>query len=127
MQYVFSPLSHVYHRDPSRYPMQQKQKQPIIIETHNTINPRVVVVDLYLLQTTSFLRKYIAFIDIIISWILSCVVSRRRVICCIGGGPLVGWKALAAHHSQFVWFRKLFIIFSSYLYVNTLKKVRLLT
>lgn len=41
--------------------------------------------------------------------------------CCVAlGGPAVAWPALRAHASQFVWFRKLFVLFSSYVYVNTL-------
>jgi N-acetylglucosaminylphosphatidylinositol deacetylase len=33
------------------------------------------------------------------------------------------WRAMSIHHSQFVWFRKLFVLFSSYGFVNTFTKV----
>ena len=35
--------------------------------------------------------------------------------------PWVTFKALACHHTQFVWFRKLFIIFSRYTWVNSFR------
>lgn len=33
--------------------------------------------------------------------------------------PRPSFGSLSLHHSQFVWFRKLFIIFSRYTFVNT--------
>ena len=36
--------------------------------------------------------------------------------------PSLNWNAMASHASQFVWYRRLFVIFSSYTYVNKLKK-----
>lgn len=32
-------------------------------------------------------------------------------------------KAMAAHESQYVWFRKLYMIFSRYTFINTLQEV----
>ena len=32
--------------------------------------------------------------------------------------PWINWKAMVAHQSQFVWYRRLFVIFSCYTYVN---------
>ena len=32
--------------------------------------------------------------------------------------PVLNWKAMATHRSQFVWYRRLFVIFSSYTYCN---------
>ncbi len=32
--------------------------------------------------------------------------------------PFLVWKAMKAHHSQFVWYRRLFVVFSRYSYVN---------
>lgn len=37
--------------------------------------------------------------------------------------PSLNWKAMAAHHSQFVWYRRLFVVFSCYTYVNSLKQI----
>lgn len=33
------------------------------------------------------------------------------------------WLSMKAHRSQFVWFRKLYIIFSRYVYINTFKEL----
>mmetsp|Transcript_2853 Transcript_2853/g.6065 ORF Transcript_2853/g.6065 Transcript_2853/m.6065 type:complete len:328 (+) Transcript_2853:34-1017(+) len=32
--------------------------------------------------------------------------------------PMLNWKAMATHRSQFVWYRRLFVVFSSYTYCN---------
>lgn len=39
--------------------------------------------------------------------------------------PLINWKAMASHYSQFVWYRRLFVIFSCYTYRNRLRAVML--
>jgi N-acetylglucosaminylphosphatidylinositol deacetylase len=38
--------------------------------------------------------------------------------------PWLNWKAMATHESQFVWYRRLFVVFSCYTYVNKLKPIR---
>lgn len=35
--------------------------------------------------------------------------------------PLLIWRAMAAHHSQFVWYRRLSVLFSRFSYHNTLR------
>jgi len=37
--------------------------------------------------------------------------------------PILVWRAMAAHHSQFVWYRRLSVMFSRYTYINDLEKV----
>ncbi len=37
--------------------------------------------------------------------------------------PFLVWSAMRAHYTQFVWYRRLFVIFSSYSYTNTLHAV----
>ena len=37
--------------------------------------------------------------------------------------PALNWRAMASHTSQFVWYRRLFVVFSCYTYVNTLKRI----
>lgn len=64
------------------------------------------------------LLKFIGPFGILLALIARMI--RPQTLCCIGGGPLLGWECLAAHHSQFVWYRKLFMTCSQYLYVNTL-------
>mmetsp|Transcript_15133 Transcript_15133/g.22323 ORF Transcript_15133/g.22323 Transcript_15133/m.22323 type:complete len:303 (-) Transcript_15133:153-1061(-) len=38
--------------------------------------------------------------------------------------PLLVWKAMAAHYSQFVWYRRLSVVFSRYTYCNVLREIR---
>jgi N-acetylglucosaminylphosphatidylinositol deacetylase len=38
--------------------------------------------------------------------------------------PWLNWKAMATHESQFVWYRRLFVVFSCYTYVNKLCPIK---
>jgi N-acetylglucosaminylphosphatidylinositol deacetylase len=38
--------------------------------------------------------------------------------------PSLNWKAMATHASQFVWYRRLFVVFSCYTYVNRLERIK---
>ena len=37
--------------------------------------------------------------------------------------PSLVWRAMAAHASQFVWYRRLFVVFSRYTYINDLSRL----
>ena len=37
--------------------------------------------------------------------------------------PILVWKAMAAHYSQFVWYRRLSVLFSRYTYINDIEKM----
>lgn len=37
--------------------------------------------------------------------------------------PRLNWKAMTTHQSQFVWYRRLFVVFSCYTYVNKLQRI----
>ena len=65
--------------------------------------------ELYTLHTVHFLRKYIAYSDIGL-----CDVSQYH---CFNANPAAAMSALAIHHTQFVWFRRLWVIFARYTYV----------
>jgi N-acetylglucosaminylphosphatidylinositol deacetylase len=38
--------------------------------------------------------------------------------------PTLNWRAMATHRSQFVWYRRLFVVFSRYTYYNRLRRLR---
>lgn len=65
-------------------------------------------------------RKYSFLFDLLLSIGLSnhwCILNWtdfRRV-----------QKAMHAHYSQMVWFRRLYIIFSRYMVINTLREIQL--
>ncbi len=69
--------------------------------------------NLLFLQTFNIVRKYSSFVDIL--W------QREEDECYTTFDPRDSVNSLACHYSQFVWFRKLFIGFSSYTFVNSLK------
>ncbi len=43
---------------------------------------------------------------------------------CLNDNPCRTYRAILAHISQFVWYRRLFILFSRYTYLNTLRRVQ---
>ncbi|CAJ1958970.1 unnamed protein product [Cylindrotheca closterium] len=78
------------------------------------------------------IRKYIPML----SWIyllLSLIFSQYRNISIQSKDtqcriyrchePNLNWNAMATHHSQFVWYRRLFVVFSCYTYANVLRKM----
>ncbi|TRY79452.1 hypothetical protein TCAL_07558 [Tigriopus californicus] len=72
----------------------------------------------YCLRSVNMLRKYSFMFDLPMSFILSPFSYIAS---------LQDWltiqKAMASHHSQYVWFRKLYMIFSRYVLINTLDQI----
>ncbi|KAG9411634.1 N-acetylglucosaminyl-phosphatidylinositol de-N-acetylase [Aphanomyces cochlioides] len=69
----------------------------------------------YTLDSTPLWRKYLGLLDIVfVSLSNSAVVAIA---------PWVNYQAMALHHSQFVWFRRLFVVFSRYTFINTLTRL----
>lgn len=64
------------------------------------------------LDSTSLLRKYIGVLDILLSFLLGTFVILNLKF-------WVLYVAMKQHKSQFVWYRRLFILFSRYSFVNT--------
>uniref|UniRef100_A0A8C2BW58 N-acetylglucosaminylphosphatidylinositol deacetylase n=1 Tax=Cyprinus carpio TaxID=7962 RepID=A0A8C2BW58_CYPCA len=71
------------------------------------------------LHSISLLRKYVSVLELPVSWLLP------SDFCCI-----IGWeeykhakKAMFCHHSQLLWFRRLYILFSRYMLVNTFQAI----
>ena len=73
---------------------------------------------LYVLESVNIIRKYVQLLDLPISllsasyWYLITYDQKNNIK-----------KAMAAHESQYVWFRKLYMIFSRYTFINTLQEV----
>ncbi|CAD8060953.1 unnamed protein product [Paramecium primaurelia] len=70
----------------------------------------------FLLETTNILRKYSSILDFFVSSILNDNLMVNLNI-------FKAWRSMQIHHSQFVWYRKLFVVFSRYAYINTLIKI----
>lgn len=75
---------------------------------------------LFTLDSVNVCRKYTFLFDLLLSMALSsnwCVLNWRdfrRV-----------QRAMWAHRSQMVWFRRLYILFSRYVVINTLREVQI--
>ncbi|XP_037493180.1 probable N-acetylglucosaminyl-phosphatidylinositol de-N-acetylase isoform X2 [Jatropha curcas] len=75
------------------------------------------------LVSTNILRKYSGSLDVWLSMLSASKYSKRAMHCLVNEQPHKSFHAMAEHSSQWVWFRKLFVAFSSYTYVNTLRKI----
>ncbi|GAB2219746.1 hypothetical protein Droror1_Dr00007383 [Drosera rotundifolia] len=76
------------------------------------------------LVSTNILRKYSGPVDIWISMLFAMPHLNKEAHCLLNEHPVRSYRAMAQHASQWVWFRKLFVSFSSYTYVNTLQKIK---
>ena len=80
------------------------------------------------LDSTVMLRKYLGAGDVVVSILLRVArtVARREAVAYSFASPLGALhclQALKQHSSQLVWFRYVFVIFSRYSYLNTLRKM----
>ena len=66
----------------------------------------------YFLRSVNILRKYIPPLDILLSLFDSPILAVNTQ------DPLLSLRIMRLYHSQNVWFRKLFSVFSRYSYVN---------
>lgn len=78
------------------------------LKQHRSTFPQI---QMWELESTSIFRKYLGIIDIIF--------SSRSPYAAVNINPILPFKAMATHYSQFVWYRKLFVLFSRYSYLNT--------
>jgi len=96
---------HINHKD--------THKAVMMIRTHRK----------FILADVNLFRKYSSLIDVVYTFVVDGVVFQRPVFV---SGPVdvhAALKAMQYHSSQFVWFRKLYFMFSRYVVVNHLKIV----
>lgn len=72
---------------------------------------RMIDVEVWTLTSVHLIRKYIGLADINFVWVDEWQCTRLNMV--------EAYLTLAEHASQLVWFRKLFIIFSRYTYLNS--------
>lgn len=70
----------------------------------------------YLLESVSILRKYTFYADLL----LSVLFRNSYLYVCSRKEHKLIVSAMSKHVTQYVWYRKLFMLFSRYAYVNTL-------
>ncbi|PRQ18206.1 putative N-acetylglucosaminylphosphatidylinositol deacetylase [Rosa chinensis] len=81
-------------------------------------------VEAWELVSTNIFRKYSGPVDIWFFKLYSMQCSNKMLHCLVNQQPRKSFLAMAQHASQWVWFRKLFVAFSSCTYVNTLRKMK---
>ncbi|KAI3495586.1 hypothetical protein L1887_37930 [Cichorium endivia] len=75
------------------------------------------------LMSSNIIRKYSGPVDIWLSFWSANNSLKGQMHCLLNEHPFRSYAAMSQHLSQWVWFRKLFVSFSSYTYVNTLRKI----
>lgn len=84
---------------------------------------------IWLLESTPLVRKYLGVLEVLLSMLLAALArwlvlvggrEQPQTWVAINSRPWVAYSAMLAHASQFVWYRRLFVLFSRYTYVNTL-------
>ncbi|KAJ1674368.1 hypothetical protein EV182_003423 [Spiromyces aspiralis] len=93
-------------------------KHLLMTDQQFKLNP----VHLYSLNSISLVRKYSGIADTIFA-VGQALASKNDIVFISGlEGYQVGRQAMARHQSQLVWFRKLYLIFSRYMFINTFSK-----
>ncbi|KAJ1455698.1 putative deacetylase LmbE-like domain-containing protein [Pelagophyceae sp. CCMP2097] len=67
-------------------------------------------------------RRFLALLDICTTLMLAAAAGQTGLVF-VNLRLCAVWRAMAAHASQFVWYRRLFVVFSRYAYVNRLVAV----
>ncbi|KAI2664488.1 N-acetylglucosaminyl-phosphatidylinositol de-N-acetylase [Labeo rohita] len=78
---------------------------------------------IFSLHSVNLLRKYLSVLELPISWLLP------SDFCCVIGQEEYkrAKKAMLCHRSQLLWFRRLYIFFSRYMFVNTFQAITMET
>lgn len=71
------------------------------------------------LESTSLWRKYMGPFDLIFSLLQTKLEPELLTV--VNSQPRRVYSAMATHYTQFVWFRRLFICFSRFTFVNTFR------
>ena len=89
----------------------------------------------YALHSVPLWRKYLGVFDALVCWLgveeasrAECAADGLASFCLVmAPHPLramqASYTAMQAHQSQFVWFRRLFVVFSRYTFINTLVRI----
>ncbi|NXQ35881.1 PIGL acetylase, partial [Alaudala cheleensis] len=69
------------------------------------------------LESVNLCRKYISFLDVLIS----CLLPSDALFILTEEETEQAKRAMRCHHSQLLWFRRLYLLLSRYLVVNSLR------
>jgi len=74
-------------------------------------------VQVFILESVSLLRKYSGVLDLVATYFTSNFV--------FVSAPWLTWRAMREHQTQMAWFRYLYLLFSRYTCINSLKRIAL--
>ncbi|KAJ2688637.1 N-acetylglucosaminyl-phosphatidylinositol de-N-acetylase [Coemansia spiralis] len=80
-------------------------------------------VNVYALESVGLARKYMSIVDTVFS--LGALLAGKDSLLFVSdvAAYSMGVRAMAMHESQLVWFRKLYLAFSRYMFLNTYSKI----
>ncbi|KAJ2354915.1 hypothetical protein GGF43_002990 [Coemansia sp. RSA 2618] len=84
---------------------------------------KVRPVNVYALESVGMVRKYSSIIDTVFS--LGAVLASKDALMFVADVQAysMGVQAMIMHASQLVWFRKIYLAFSRYMFINTYSKI----
>ena len=81
--------------------------------------------NLMFLKDVCVVRKYLSIIDVTCTWIFNKLFNKGGLIFISNIQEIyLAYTAMKCHQSQFVWFRRLYFLFSRYIIVNDLEFVK---
>lgn len=81
----------------------------------------------YSLESTALLRKYCGVLDmfVVLPILRLLQLEAKGMMALVNVRPWRVHAAMVAHASQYVWYRRLFVVFSRYTFLNTITKIQL--
>ncbi|KAJ2507974.1 hypothetical protein IWW47_000850 [Coemansia sp. RSA 2052] len=80
-------------------------------------------VNVYALESVGIARKFSSILDTLFAFGMAVTASNNRMFIADLPAYSMGIQAMLMHESQLVWFRKLYLAFSRYMFINTYTKV----
>lgn len=118
---VSGHANHIATHEGAKQWLEQRKSDSLRLARGDEDEDARPVPQVWVLETTNRARKFCGVMDIFTSYCETLLDPRRILV--PSSSPREIMKAAQLHKSQFVWYRKLFIVFSRYTYMNTLQRV----
>ncbi|KAJ2470073.1 hypothetical protein GGI02_003174 [Coemansia sp. RSA 2322] len=80
-------------------------------------------INVYALESVGMVRKFSSILDTLFAFGMVITGGDNRMFVADLPAYYMGIRAMLMHESQLVWFRKLYLAFSRYMFINTYNKV----
>ncbi|NXS95145.1 PIGL acetylase, partial [Jacana jacana] len=84
---------------------------------HSSLNAALEWCRVLVLESVNLFRKYISILDIL----FSCLLTRDALFVLTEEETEQARRAMRCHRSQLLWFRHLYVLFSRYMMINSLR------